>query len=428
MIMKYRFLLWLFILILFFGLSKTSGAANYDYDLSIGPSDIYFSAETLIAGQSVRIYAKVHNVGNKDITGYISFFRGVNLIGNSMPVSVLPGSYDDVFVDFTVPADSFNVQAKIQGTDPADQNSGNNETQTTLIVPDIDTDGDGIVNRLDDNDDNDNLKDAEENGTCADPLKPDTDGDGVIDGVDEFPCNAQETVDTDHDGIGNNADVDDDNDGWSDAQEQAHGTDPLRKDTDGDGVNDPQDAYPLDSSKSSQAAVQDRNIFQPAANQNVNGQNTNQAPVNNAAANNSSNTNQAVQTPAETIKTLEDLEKELKDITESSATAEKLQDQPLEKFGEVVETVTNRTRSFFRLNNILMWLIIAVILVIGAIVYLLIKGRKPSTGFKLDALKSPKEPAAVSKIQPVAKEPSKTKLPPNVINLKEMMKKRSKDK
>ena len=99
-------------------------AAEYDYDLAINHDDITFSEDILISGETVRIYAKVRNVGNLDITGYVSFFRGMELIGNSQAVSVLPGSNDDVFVDFVVPEDSFNVQAKIQGTDPADQNSG----------------------------------------------------------------------------------------------------------------------------------------------------------------------------------------------------------------------------------------------------------------------------------------------------------------
>lgn len=420
--MNHRILIWLSILFLFFGLSEAGSAATYDYDLSIGPTDIRFSQDVLIAGQGVRIYATVHNVGNKDIVGYVSFFRGVDLIGNSQAISVLPGSSDDVFVDFTVPSDSFNIQAKIQGAEPNDQNSANNETQSALFYPDIDTDADGIVDRLDDNDDGDNLKDTEEIGTCTDPLKKDTDGDGAIDGVDEFPCNAQETVDTDHDGIGNNADVDDDNDGWSDSQEQSFGTDPLRKDTDGDGVNDPQDFYPLDSQKNKQE-VQSRNIFQPSANQNANNnQNVNQA----LSSASQVDKNQTASSSA-AIETLEGLTKELEKITESAEAAKKLEEQPLEKLNEAMEQVVGQTQSFFRLNNILMWLIMAIILVIGAIVFLFIKGRQHSTGFKLDSLKSPKEPSLVSKIQPAVKESLKTKLPPNVINLKEMMKKRKND-
>jgi hypothetical protein len=49
----------------------------------------------------------------------------------------------------------------------------------------------------------------------------------VGDKTDAFPTNSAETVDTDGDGIGNNADLDDDNDGFSDPEEIAAGTDPL---------------------------------------------------------------------------------------------------------------------------------------------------------------------------------------------------------
>ena len=62
-----------------------------------------------------------------------------------------------------------------------------------------------------------------------------------MDLVDAFPLDVNESVDTDGDGIGNNADTDDDADGWLDVDELAEGTDPLDKDsvrvdTDGDGI------------------------------------------------------------------------------------------------------------------------------------------------------------------------------------------------
>ena len=67
------------------------------------------------------------------------------------------------------------------------------------------TDGDGLLNYED----------------------PDDDNDGVVDNDDVFPLDATEWLDTDLDGIGNNADTDDDNDGVSDVDELALGTDPL---------------------------------------------------------------------------------------------------------------------------------------------------------------------------------------------------------
>jgi hypothetical protein len=70
----------------------------------------------------------------------------------------------------------------------------------------------------------------------------DADGDGVTDFMDAFPNDASESVDTDGDGIGNNADTDDDNDGIEDSAEIANGLNPLDAsdadmDSDGDGIS-----------------------------------------------------------------------------------------------------------------------------------------------------------------------------------------------
>ena len=72
----------------------------------------------------------------------------------------------------------------------------------------IDSDGDGI-------------------GDYADL---DDDDDGYADEVDKFPVDSTENNDTDSDGIGNdNADTDDDGDGWSDTVEGECMSDPLNK-------------------------------------------------------------------------------------------------------------------------------------------------------------------------------------------------------
>jgi hypothetical protein len=83
----------------------------------------------------------------------------------------------------------------------------------------VDTDGDGIGNNADPDDDGDGLSDAEEQLAGTDPLNSDTDGDGVGDATDAFP-------------------LDHDNDGLSDEEEQLAGTDPVNPDTDGDGLLD----------------------------------------------------------------------------------------------------------------------------------------------------------------------------------------------
>lgn len=56
-------------------------------------------------------------------------------------------------------------------------------------------------------------------GLGTDPKKPDTDGDGYKDGIDGAPLDPTEHLDSDGDGIGDNVDPDDDNDRLSDIEE-----------------------------------------------------------------------------------------------------------------------------------------------------------------------------------------------------------------
>jgi hypothetical protein len=60
-------------------------------------------------------------------------------------------------------------------------------------------------------------------------LRLDSDNDNVLDYLDAFPQDPAEYLDSDGDGIGDNADADDDNDGFSDEYEISKGADPLDK-------------------------------------------------------------------------------------------------------------------------------------------------------------------------------------------------------
>lgn len=94
-----------------------------------------------------------------------------------------------------------------------------------------DVDGDRIGDNLDADINADGVADDLNNNRVPDNEEPDWDGDGVGNaGVipwDAFPRDAAERKDTDGDGIGDNADLDDDGDGYSDEQEKKAGTDPL---------------------------------------------------------------------------------------------------------------------------------------------------------------------------------------------------------
>lgn len=186
-------------------------------DPYVTASDIRFSEETLYAGDTVRIYASIHNGGAEDVSGYVSFYQGATLLGDSQVISVIAGgSPEEVFVDFVVPSGPFNIMAQIKGTEPEDSNPNNNVAITGSLTPRFDDDRDGVEN------DDDN---------CPNTFNSTQD-------------------DTDGDGNGDECDDDDDNDGLSDAAEAELGTGRTDADSDGDGVSDADDAYPLDPTRS----------------------------------------------------------------------------------------------------------------------------------------------------------------------------------
>lgn len=206
----------IFIFGLCFILALSTGlpvSAAYTYDLGVEQSGIFFSKSRLIANDNIRIYARIKNHGAEDVAAYVTFYKSNELIGDSQIVTVRSGGLDDeVYVDFTVPQGSFNIRAEIRGQDPGDENPANDVALTTLFFPELDDDLDGIPN-IDDN--------------CPDVSNPNQE-------------------DSDGDGIGNACDSDDDNDGWDDSKEYEEGTSPTNPDTDGDGSKDPSDDYPLD--------------------------------------------------------------------------------------------------------------------------------------------------------------------------------------
>ncbi len=95
----------------------------------------------------------------------------------------------------------------------------------------VDKDGDYIGDLIDADDNGDGIGDDDNHNGIPDCEEMDFDGDKVPKAwaisSDAFPWNPKEWRDTDGDGIGDNADPDDDNDGFTDEEEIKAGTDPL---------------------------------------------------------------------------------------------------------------------------------------------------------------------------------------------------------
>lgn len=183
-------------------------------DATISADTIRFSNDTFVAGEDIRIYAKVRNLGDTDISGYVYFYSGTDPIGPSQIISIpVGGVVEEVWVDFEIPYGDFNIRAELKGMEPQDENADNNVALTSLYSPIFDEDGDGVE------DDTDN---------CVEDYNPDQ-------------------TDTDGDNAGDACDTDDDNDTLKDDVEAELGTDPTNPDTDGDQINDAQDADPLNA-------------------------------------------------------------------------------------------------------------------------------------------------------------------------------------
>lgn len=241
-------------------------------DLSVGVTDITFSKDEALAGETVRVFARVFNLGDTDVYGFVLFLNNGKEMAGPQPISLKVNTYDDVFIDWVTDTGTFDIKAKIIQTSLPDENTENDIAVRDNYFVDLDTDGDGVGDTKDLDDDGDGLLDEEELVLGTNPLNPDTDGDHARDNIDSFPLDAGEWQDTDSDNVGNNADLDDDNDGLSDedelfvfgtnplsvdtdadglsdGEEVALGTNVVRADTDSDGVVDSADDFPLDASR-----------------------------------------------------------------------------------------------------------------------------------------------------------------------------------
>lgn len=165
-----------------------------EVDLSIKSASIRFSETTLYAGETVRIYATVKNSGDIDATAQVFFYQSDTLIGASQIISVVAGGSDDVFVDYRLPAGSFNIRAVIQGAEPGDNNTANDMAMTPLFKTVSDDDRDGIENDQDNcvDDKNTDQSDIDHDGK-GDECDRDMDGDGAANGDDEYPRDASKT-------------------------------------------------------------------------------------------------------------------------------------------------------------------------------------------------------------------------------------------
>lgn len=161
-----------------FGFAKT--------DISLSQTDITFSQDDIVEGQSVRIYARVYNNGDTDVLGQVIFLNNGSQMQSPQPVSLKLSTYDDVFINWIPTAGEYNIEARVTGVSPADEELNNNNVKKEVFV-DSDTDKDGIGNKKDPDIDGDELQNDKEAAIGTSPTKSDTDGDKTNDNTDAFP-------------------------------------------------------------------------------------------------------------------------------------------------------------------------------------------------------------------------------------------------
>lgn len=131
-----RYILSLFFVAIICSLSLPAYAQQrYDYDVAATVGSIVFVPPQIRAGEPLRIYGTVVNVGNKDITGHVGFYQGTILIGDPQPFSLKSnGVLEEVWVDWIPPEGTYNIMMTILQTKPEDQNASNNVSVTPMLT------------------------------------------------------------------------------------------------------------------------------------------------------------------------------------------------------------------------------------------------------------------------------------------------------
>ena len=124
--------------------------ADAKVDLRVNAGDIFIMEGEIIEGQPIRLYSSVENNGADDAIGQVRFYLGFAPIGVSQPISLRGGGYqEEVFVDWVVPADPFNLRVEVICNEENDEDKDDNIALSSMFYPLKDLDKDGIPDTKD---------------------------------------------------------------------------------------------------------------------------------------------------------------------------------------------------------------------------------------------------------------------------------------
>ncbi len=132
-------------------------------------SSLWFDREPFFSGEEVRIYTTLANSSSADFKGSVEFYDGDAVIDSADVTLERNGGFQVVWVDWTPTEGDHSVGVKIvdatltpPGGEPESVVYENNNTYSQDRFIDTDTDGDGVGNIEDLDDDNDNILDSED--------------------------------------------------------------------------------------------------------------------------------------------------------------------------------------------------------------------------------------------------------------------------
>jgi len=145
-------------------------------DDTCGRSGIWCSEEPVSENQEVRVYGTVQNMSGHDLTGVVGIFDGEELVGQQ-EFSVMKDGYIDVWADWIATAGIHDMAVRIIELDnyeieslPQSLEGVHDTFVEEEIFVDLDNDGDGTGNLIDNDDDNDGLDDEQEEEIGTDPF------------------------------------------------------------------------------------------------------------------------------------------------------------------------------------------------------------------------------------------------------------------
>lgn len=135
---------------------------------------IWFSKDIYTVGETIRIYTAVQNNSGSEVSGEVHFFDNGETISVE-PFTVLDDRITEVWTDteavegehtFTVSVE----ELKKSGTQGSEEFTPKKRVSRGTVQVILDTDGDGIANEDDKDDDNDGFSDSVEKKQGSDPL------------------------------------------------------------------------------------------------------------------------------------------------------------------------------------------------------------------------------------------------------------------